>query len=60
MALRRAFPGAEIGWVVEGRAADLLEGHGAIDRIVRLPRGWAKRGSEWLRLRRELRALVPT
>lgn len=59
VALRRAFPDAEIGWVVEGRTADLLDGHGAIDRIVRLPRGWAKRGSEWLRLRRELGAFAP-
>ena len=59
VALRRAFPRAEIGWVVEGRTADLLDGHRAIDRIFRLPRGWAKRGGEWLRLRRELRAFAP-
>lgn len=58
VALRDAFPRARIAWVVEGRAGDLLEGHGAVDSVVRLPRGWAKRPGTWARLRRDLRALA--
>jgi len=37
-ALRRARPEAEIGWVVEEKAASLLEGHPQIDRLWVLPR----------------------
>ncbi|MFM8433926.1 MAG: glycosyltransferase family 9 protein, partial [Planctomycetia bacterium] len=37
--LKRAFPRARIGWVVEGRAGDVLAGHPAIDHLFRLPRG---------------------
>lgn len=33
-ALRRAFPKAHISWLVEGMAADLLEGHPALDRVI--------------------------
>jgi len=55
VALRRAFPGTRIGWVVEGRTGDLLEGHPAVDRVFRPARGWAKRPAEWVRLRRDLR-----
>lgn len=56
VALRAAFPGARIGWTVEGRAAELLDGHPAIDSVIRLPRGWARRAGDWGRLRRDLRA----
>ena len=31
-----------IGWVVEGRNAELLEAHPAIDHVIRAPRGWLK------------------
>jgi lipopolysaccharide heptosyltransferase I len=55
-ALRSAFPGAFIGWVVEGRAGDLLAGHPALDELIRLPRGWLKSPREVWRLRRRLRA----
>jgi lipopolysaccharide heptosyltransferase I len=55
-ALRDAFPRAFIGWVVEGRAGDLLEGHAALDRLIRLPRGWLKTPREVWRLRQRLRA----
>lgn len=37
-ALRRARPGAHIGWLVEERAATLLEGHPQIDRLWVAPR----------------------
>lgn len=56
VAIKDAFPAARVGWVVEGRSADVLEGHRGIDRIFRLPRGWMKRPAEILRLARDLRA----
>ena len=39
-ALREALPEAHLAWVVEDRAAVLLEGHSALDEIIRLPRRW--------------------
>ena len=56
-ALREAFPQATIGWVVEGRTAELLEGHHALDHVIRAPRGWLKSPQAVLALRRKLRAL---
>jgi heptosyltransferase-1 len=56
-ALREALPNATIGWVVEGRTADLLEAHPAIDHVIRAPRGWLKSPKAVLALRRQLRAL---
>jgi lipopolysaccharide heptosyltransferase I len=57
-ALRRARPDAEIGWVVEEKAASLLAGHPQIDRIWVAPRaeivGLLRRG----RLLAALRLLV--
>jgi len=44
-ALRRALPTAEIGWLVEEKAASLLAGHPQIDRL-------------WVAPRRELAALL--
>lgn len=59
VALKRSFPRATIGWAVEGRAADVLAGHPAVDHLFRLPRGWARSpGAVW-RLRRDLRAFRP-
>jgi len=55
VALRRAFPEARIGWVVEGAAADVLAGHPAVDHCFRLPRRWLTSPAAVLGLRRELR-----
>lgn len=41
-ALRDRFPGGKIGWIVEGRAGCLLEGHPALDRLFSIPRKWLK------------------
>ncbi len=58
-ALRDHFPEAELGWIVEGRAGCLLEGHPALDRLIAIPRGWLKSpGTVW-RVRRELRQFAP-
>ena len=56
-ALREAFPNATLGWVAEGRTGDLLEGHPALDHLIRVPRRWLKSPRAVLDLRRRLRAL---
>lgn len=58
-ALRDRFPDAFLAWVVEQRAAALLEGHAALDELVTLPRGWLKSPAIVWQLRRRLRALQP-
>jgi heptosyltransferase-1 len=55
-ALRDAWPKAHLAWLVEGRAADLLRGHPALDEVIALPRRWYKSPREVWRLRRTLRA----
>jgi len=54
-ALREHFPKSHIAWMVEGRSADLLRGHKAIDEIINVPRGWLKSPAFVWRLRGQLR-----
>jgi lipopolysaccharide heptosyltransferase I len=56
--LKRRFPDAEIDWVVQSKAADLLEGHPEIARLWVIPfRTWREALSrEAWRLRRQMRA----
>lgn len=54
VALKKAFPKTTIGWAVEGRAADVLAGHPAVDHLFRLPRGWLKSPRAVWALRRQL------
>jgi lipopolysaccharide heptosyltransferase I len=56
-ALRAALPEATIGWVVEGRNAELLARHPAIDHVIVAPRRWLKSPRAILDLRRRLRQL---
>ena len=56
-ALRQALPQATLGWVAEGRNADLLQGHPDLDHLVRVPRHWWKSPRAVLNMRRNLRAL---
>jgi heptosyltransferase I len=56
-ALRREFPDAFISWVVEGRAGDVLEGHPALDALIRVPRRFWKSPREIWRLRARLSEL---
>ncbi len=58
-ALRDALPSAQLSWVVEGRTADLLRCHTALDAVVQLPRRWLKSPVAIWRARRQLRALRP-
>jgi len=56
-ALRDAFPQAVLAWVVEQRAAALLQGHKSLDELIVVPRGWLKSPAMVWRLRRRLRAM---
>ncbi len=56
-ALREALPKAFIAWVVEGRNGELLRGHGALDELIVVPRGWLKRPRAVWELRGQLRRL---
>lgn len=56
-ALRDALPNAFLGWVVEGRAGDLVDSHPALDALIRVPRGWLKSPREVWRLRQRLHNL---
>ena len=60
-ALRRGFPEARIGWVVDEVFAPLLAGHGLLDELLPVPlrrwrRGGAGRARELVSFRRRLRA----
>jgi len=55
-ALRDALPQAHIAWVVEGRTAELLRGHRAIDQVIQIPRRWLKSPRTAWQVRNQLRA----
>jgi heptosyltransferase-1 len=60
-ALKRSFPAAPVGWVVDEAFAPLLEGHALIDRLFAVPlrrwrRGGTGRARELARFAAELRA----
>ena len=56
-ALRRALPNAFIAWIAEGRAGDVLEGHPALNMLIRVPRRFWKSPREIWKLRTRLREL---
>jgi len=56
-ALRKAMPDAFLAWLVEGTMGDLLEGHPALDELVRVPRRWWKSPRQVWEMRRRLREL---
>lgn len=58
-ALREARPDAFLAWVVERRAATILEGHPALDALVVAERGWLWSPRRVWQLRRQLRQLRP-
>ncbi len=58
-ALRAKWPAAHLSWVVEGRAAELLAGHPALDELIVVPRGWLKSPRAVFELRRRLATLQP-
>lgn len=56
-ALRDRFPDAVLAWAVEEPGAQLLEGHRALDRLVKLPRGFLKSPAAVWGLCRRLRGM---
>ena len=58
-ALRERFPKAYLAWLVEGHAARLLEGHRALDELIKVPRRWLKSPGAVCELRRRLGGLAP-
>src|SRR4029078_6769901 len=58
-ALREALPSAHISWMVEGRTADLLRRHPALDEVVQVRRKWLKSPAAIWKARRTLHRLRP-
>ncbi|HEX3998124.1 MAG TPA: glycosyltransferase family 9 protein [Pirellulales bacterium] len=58
-ALRDHLPNAYLSWVVEERAAAVLEGHPALDRLIVAPRRWLRSPMAVWRLTRQMRAVRP-
>jgi len=58
-ALRDHLPNAHLSWVVEERAAAVLEGHPALDRLIVAPRRWLRSPIAIWRLTRQMRSVRP-
>jgi heptosyltransferase I len=58
-ALRDFIPRARLTWLVEERAAAVVRGHSALDRLITVPRGWLRSPGALWRLRRDLRRVRP-
>src|SRR3989304_3508806 len=56
-ALRAALPDAYLGWVVEGHMGNLVDGHPALDTLIRVPRAWLLAPREIWQAHRRLRQL---
>lgn len=54
-ALRQSLPNAYIAWAVESPSHQLLEGHSALDEVIKIPKGWLKSFSKFWQVRRTLR-----
>ncbi|MBN2713155.1 MAG: glycosyltransferase family 9 protein [Planctomycetes bacterium] len=54
-AIKKKYPDAYLGWVVEKTASPLLQNHPAIDWLKVVPRKWLKSFSTVMELRREMR-----
>jgi heptosyltransferase I len=57
-ALREHFPTGYLAWAVEDRAAELVEGHPAIDERIVVPRGWLRSPARAWQLRRQLKLVA--
>ncbi|MEZ6105463.1 MAG: glycosyltransferase family 9 protein [Pirellulaceae bacterium] len=49
-------PDAHITWAVESPSHQLLEGHAALDAVIKIPKGWLKSVGKFRETRRQLRA----
>lgn len=55
-ALRSAVPNAYLAWITEGMAGAVLEGHPALDELIRVPRHFWKSPREIWKMRERLRS----
>lgn len=53
---KQLWPECRISWIVDCAAAQLLEDHPAIDRVMRIEKRWLKQPSRWNAIRQELRS----
>src|SRR4051794_3072498 len=53
-AFRNALPDSFVAWVVEGSMGDVLDGHPALDQLIRVPRRWWKSPRTIWAMRRRL------
>ena len=58
-ALRDHLPTAHLSWVVESRAAAVLEGHPALDRLIVAPCAWLRSPIALAQLTRQMRSARP-
>jgi len=56
-ALRRHFPGAMLGWIVQPQGAALLRDHECLDALIEVPRRWLQSATSIARVRRTLRSM---
>lgn len=56
-AIKDRYPDAFVAWAVQEKAGTLLEGHEAVDELIRLPRGFLKSPKVLWALRRQLKRL---
>lgn len=54
-ALKRHFPSAFVGWVVEEKSAAIVADHPCVDKVFQLPRGWFASRSKRRSLQDQLR-----
>ncbi len=53
---KELWPDCELTWIVDCAAAQLLEGHPAIDEVFRVQKRWLKHPSRWSSLSNQLRS----
>lgn len=55
-AIRDSFPNAFIAWAIEAPGDRLIQECAAVDRVIKVPKGWLKKPLQTWRLRKSLRA----
>ncbi len=53
--VKELWPECKVTWMVDCAAAQLLDGHPAIDEVLQIEKHWLRRPSKWSELRRQLR-----
>jgi heptosyltransferase I len=53
--IKQLWPNCTLTWAVDCAASQLLEGHSAVDKILKVERHWVKNTRQWKPLREQLR-----